>query len=1435
MTTVLDTVRNLMEAGEDAAALESLNELIETDPNDASHTLRLALIADKVTTNADYARYAADTLKYFGDDMPNQAQAPYERIVEAVNQQLDKIERDLDGDATPKSIYETCQTLEPLAPHFLRLLLYRARAIIKLNEQSRSSLFNRFSNRNRDQNNSDDNPPVRQALDDLETLVDLVGDGHPLYNQAAAYLPDVYRKMSRLFSALTWFARAEQAGHDLHQDWQATAKDALKRILEVLDKDLETKDRSVFDKIGPIESLPEVQARLADLALINGELQTAEAHYRTIQQAEPSAIFSRELLIGIESVGFEIGTRVTSPSSFGRRFGSPFGNPFQRKDEKEDDAEPEIRRPVDKYGFPRGNLRLYALAGLIEIADQRGDSTTVRDLIYTMLDDRQIPAAQNDRLLMRLDSLESDVETQRLEAVRAELAEAVKAGAWDEAHDVALTLVNLSGAEPGDFVWLAACMARRSRPAEAIAQVLSRVPPSAISALPKAEARRLLDALTESGYWDVADRYVEPLQTAKKWWADYQARRADYLSAELKTARDRLAAGNVDEAERIAERLLLIAPDFAPATLVLARVMIARRHWSTARTLLTPLEGQPALQENVQRLLTEVDVAEGHLNRAQERLKSLDEAATATALARRMAHMPHIAVRPAESTVSPDTLGRRPADDLWNAFFAVRLSGVHVAKRIPSIQQQTAEFLIGLHRVDQYLAQPHFVWRYIGREGRLTIALICRVEAHTESAATTTAQSIWRILRQLLPLQEARIYTYEPVIHPDELAYLLEPLPVQAAAQVVRDEPATAALGDDFYRVSSFGVYAGPMHRMLRMIAEHPGGAVVETYFHPTDVYPWERRAIEDMLSDSGDEPDFRRMRGQVMVQLEKSAGYQSAAKVYQELTGSLQTLPFIVQTRITAPNAIDPALPEMVGLELFGASSYRVQTAYTTTDVDAARQNLTAISGERWGYTAAPNGLERWRYLLTPMEALTAARLPTPGPDGLPGVSTLKVRVAPLPGRLPRTGAVLGESVTPVRGEPLPIHLTDADRLRHAYVVGRTGTGKSTLLQNMTLQDIEAGRGVGIIDPHGDLVENLLSRIPAHRRHDVILFDPSDVDKPIGLNILDVQGAYAQSVVISDFIGLLYTLFDPNRIGMIGPRFENAVRNSMLTAMEIQGSTFVEVVRIMTDKKFREECLKIITDPVVKSYWTDVASDMARLGNGDMLDYVTSKFGRFINDRLMRNIIGQSRNSLNLQQIMNDGKILLVNLAKGKIGPESSHFLGLILMPQIFVAALSRARLREDDRRLFCLYVDEFHNFTTPAFSTMLAEARKYGVALTVANQFISQLTPSIREAVFGNVGTLLSFRVGIKDAQFLAQEFYPTYDENDLINLPNFYMLAKLLVNGDAVSPFPVRTLPDNRRPDYDGAEVIRSHSQTRYGRDERVVNLEIRQRYENPPRRR
>ena len=382
-----------------------------------------------------------------------------------------------------------------------------------------------------------------------------------------------------------------------------------------------------------------------------------------------------------------------------------------------------------------------------------------------------------------------------------------------------------------------------------------------------------------------------------------------------------------------------------------------------------------------------------------------------------------------------------------------------------------------------------------------------------------------------------------------------------------------------------------------------------------------------------------------------------------------------------------------------------------------------------------------------------------------------------------------------------------------------------------MIMQDINAGQGVAVIDPHGDLVEDTLRLIPPHRAEDVILFDPSDLDRPMGFNMLEAGDEQQKHFVANSIIGLMYKLFDPNKTGIIGPRFEHAVRNAMLTVMYEKGSTFIEVVRILTDQNYVQEILPKVDDPIIKRYWTDQIAQTSDFHKSEVLDYIVSKFGRFVTNKMIRNIIGQSDSAFSFRKVMDDQKILLINLSKGKIGEENSNFLGLVLVPKILVAAMSRQDIPMDQRKDFFLYVDEFQNFATPDFAQILSEARKYKLNLIVANQFIGQMEEEIKNAIFGNVGTIASFRVGVTDANYLQHEFQPVFNENDLINIDKFNAYMRTIVHGEPVLPFSLDTTKDIKKEmamrNERVAELVRELSRLKYGKAVDVIEAEISQR--------
>ncbi|MFW5702449.1 MAG: type IV secretory system conjugative DNA transfer family protein [Candidatus Dojkabacteria bacterium] len=405
-------------------------------------------------------------------------------------------------------------------------------------------------------------------------------------------------------------------------------------------------------------------------------------------------------------------------------------------------------------------------------------------------------------------------------------------------------------------------------------------------------------------------------------------------------------------------------------------------------------------------------------------------------------------------------------------------------------------------------------------------------------------------------------------------------------------------------------------------------------------------------------------------------------------------------------------------------------------------------------------------------------------------------------------------------------VYLKLNDRRRHMYIVGKTGAGKTNFLQRMILQDIYNGHGLAFLDPHGDACEHILERIPPERAEDVIYFNPADTERPVGFNIMEFKNENEKYRIVESFLGLLNKMFDPHNQGITGPRFQQAVRNGMLTAMYKDGASLVETVRIITDENYVKEYMPLITDDVVKRYWTDQVANTQDFHKSEILGHVTSKFEKFVTNKQMRNMIGQSKSGFDIRDVMDNQKILLVNLSKGLIGEENSQFLGLLFVPRLLNAAMQRADIAEKDRKDFFLYVDEFQNFATNDFAQILSEARKYRLNLVVANQYIAQIDEQVRDAVFGNVGTIISFKVGVNDASYLQNEFDPVFTQNDLINLENYNIYCKMLVDGEYPSPFSAKIPYDPEKFPENGevSKTIRELSRLRYGRDKNIVEAEI-----------
>ncbi|OGJ58160.1 hypothetical protein A2881_00095 [Candidatus Peribacteria bacterium RIFCSPHIGHO2_01_FULL_55_13] len=418
----------------------------------------------------------------------------------------------------------------------------------------------------------------------------------------------------------------------------------------------------------------------------------------------------------------------------------------------------------------------------------------------------------------------------------------------------------------------------------------------------------------------------------------------------------------------------------------------------------------------------------------------------------------------------------------------------------------------------------------------------------------------------------------------------------------------------------------------------------------------------------------------------------------------------------------------------------------------------------------------------------------------------------------------LLGEAV--FRGSRTEFGIKTDDRRRHIYVIGKTGMGKSTLLENMLFSDIHAGRGIGLIDPHGDLVEAVLKFIPKERSNDVILFDPSDKDFPISFNILECRDRDQQPLVASGIMSVFTKLWPDVWSG----RMEHILRNTLLALLQTEGSSMLGIMRMFADDSYRGKVVSRLSDPLVRSFWEDEYASWSEKYRTEAIAAIQNKVGQLLSTPLIRNIIGQVTSTVDIRHAMDTGKIILVNLSKGKLGEDTSAFLGSMLVTKFQLEAMSRADIPENDRRDFFLYVDEFQNFATESFATILSEARKYRLSLTMANQYVAQLligdkSTKLQDAVFGNVGTMVSFQVGSDDAEELSKQFEEMVVEKDILSLPKYHAYLRLMIDGIPSKPFSVSTLPPPVfEQDLNRVEIIRKLSRERYSEKRQVVEEKI-----------
>ena len=465
---------------------------------------------------------------------------------------------------------------------------------------------------------------------------------------------------------------------------------------------------------------------------------------------------------------------------------------------------------------------------------------------------------------------------------------------------------------------------------------------------------------------------------------------------------------------------------------------------------------------------------------------------------------------------------------------------------------------------------------------------------------------------------------------------------------------------------------------------------------------------------------------------------------------------------------------------------------------------------------------------ILNSVEMASIYHLPEQSAIPTSSVERQLVKQVDGPAKLMTEGLFLGTNE--YRGNKKAIYLGEKDRRRHMYVIGQTGMGKSVFLENLAFQDMCDGRGFAFIDPHGDAVEALLKRVPQERIDDVIYFDPADIEHPVGMNMFEFTSEDQKDFIVQEGISMLQSLFDPQNQGFFGPRGQHMFRNAALLLMsDPAGATFIDIPQCFTDPEFVKQKLKYVTDKAVYDYWTKEYPESRKSNDaGEVVTWFSSKWGPFIANTIMRNTLGQIKSGFNIREIMDNKKIFLVNLSKGRLGDINANLLGMIFVMKFQQAAMSRQDIPEDQRQDFCLYVDEFQNFATDSFESILSEARKYRLNLIVANQFMTQLTEKIREALLGNVGTIICGRIGVTDAELMVKAFTPTFTAEDLTKTPNFAAVAKVMMYDMPSAPFTMALPPLMGEPNDELMDSLKIYSATKYAKTRSEVEKEIQSRW-------
>lgn len=782
----------------------------------------------------------------------------------------------------------------------------------------------------------------------------------------------------------------------------------------------------------------------------------------------------------------------------------------------------------------------------------------------------------------------------------------------------------------------------------------------------------------------------------------------------------------------------------------------------------------------------------------------------------------------------------------------------------------------------RYITQPN---RESFSAGKVTICLFGKTIApNKEDAKKQAIDLIYQIVMQLggtLPNYRWGVITDRKVFmefwkpfdwdtsqvvdirRRDELVELDQVRLAQSIGFVPSPKTSSKSAGEPVYYVHSFVPRPGRFERLLRIMLLHSSPLALTTILAPTSLTHSEEQFLLDSIKSC---EGYRSPSSKNLARIQEQRAQILSQGIMDQML-RLQDAPYLLSISLASPESIPTTICEAAGVAVSAPvgeglnpisvaplylqkGGYDVATPSTDEDWRIARRNQAHLSQEYWGRGICPDCALRLRFLMDAYEASSAFRFPHETGEGLAGLEVHSRRLRPLPKevaqialRKDRRTLLLGEN--DYLGLSQAVYLSEKDRSAHMYVVGQTGTGKTTLLKNMILSDMQTGKGLCVIDPHGDLFDEILEIVPDERKDDVVIFDPSDNEFPVGFNLLECTDDQQRQIVVREMRAIMRRYLDDaykqRAVDYTGPVFYQHMQMNMLLAMsnpDLPG-TLLEFYQIYQSRNYWRRWMPLKWQDDQLRRWVDVVLPLNDYTNrrnpqeASMGDYLSSKFIDFVFDPRLRYIFGQPRSTINIGDIMNSEKILLVNLAKGLIGEANATFLGLILMAKFQAEVMSRAQLEPEDRKPFYLYVDEFQSLATENFTVLLSEARKFGVSLILANQFISQIRdPGIMQSIFGNVGILLSFRLGLEDALTIEPQFSPYFDRNDLTNLPNWQACVKAKIGGQAPPAFIMNTLLPNTLPSTETSKAVRKLSREKYGRIRSNVEKIINEALIEPP---